>query len=50
MIKEKKMKMYRTTTLCEETHGYDYRKTDNKFEIPMYFISGDHDYNCPGHW
>ena len=43
----KGMKMYRTTTLDKELEHKDYRKTDLNFDIPMYFISGDHDYNCP---
>lgn len=43
----KGMKMYRTTTLDKELEHKDYRKTDLNFDIPVYFISGDHDYNCP---
>lgn len=43
----KGMKMYRTTTLNKELEGKDFRKTDTRFDIPVYFISGDHDYNCP---
>ena len=43
----KGMKMYRTTTLDKELEGKDFRKTDTRFDIPVYFISGDHDYNCP---
>ena len=43
----KGMKMYRTTTLDQELGNKDYRKTDLVFDIPIYFISGDHDYNCP---
>ncbi|MDY3971670.1 MAG: alpha/beta hydrolase [Clostridia bacterium] len=43
----KGMKMYRTTTLNQELDNKDYRKTDLVFDIPVYFISGDHDYNCP---
>lgn len=41
------MKMYRTTTLYKELENKDYRRDDLKFHIPMYFLSGDHDYNCP---
>lgn len=43
----KGMKMYRTTTLNQELENMDYRKTNLVFDIPVYFISGDHDYNCP---
>ena len=43
----KGMKMYRTTTLNKELNSMDYRKTDLVFDIPIYFISGDHDYNSP---
>ena len=43
----KGMKMYRTTTLNQELENNEYRKTDLVFDIPVYFISGDHDYNSP---
>ena len=43
----KGMKMYRTTTLDQELGNKDYRKTDLVFDIPVFFISGDHDYNSP---
>ena len=43
----KGMYMYRKTTLFEELENIDYRKDNLKFEIPMYFLSGDHDYNSP---
>lgn len=41
------MMMYRTTPLFKQLENRDYRKDNLKFEIPMYFLSGDHDYNCP---
>lgn len=43
----KGMYMYRKTTLFVQLENRDYRKDNLKFEIPMYFLSGDHDYNCP---
>ena len=43
----KGMKMYRITTLDQELKNMDYRITDTKFEIPVFFLSGDHDYNSP---
>ncbi len=43
----KGMKMYRNTMLNKELENVDYRKGDLNFEIPVYFLSGDHDYNCP---
>ena len=41
------MKMYRTTPLYAELEGFDYRTEITSLEIPVYFISGDTDYNCP---
>lgn len=41
------MKMYRTTTLNQELKNIDYRKENLKYDIPMYFLSGDHDFNSP---
>ena len=41
------MKMYRETPLAKELDGFDYRTGAVSFEIPVYFISGDMDYNCP---
>lgn len=41
------MKMYRTTPLYAELDGFDYRSEITSLEIPVYFISGDTDYNCP---
>lgn len=40
------MKMYRKSAF-EETAGYEYRVEKTEFEVPMYFISGEYDYNCP---
>ena len=41
------MKMYRKTPLAEELAGFDYRVSVTSLEIPVYFISGESDYNCP---
>lgn len=41
------MKMYRTTPLYTELEGFDYRTEITSLELPVYFISGDTDYNCP---
>lgn len=41
------MKMYRTTPLSKELDGFDYRENLTEFKIPVYFISGETDYNCP---
>ena len=41
------MKMYRKTHLAEELDGFDYRESVTCLEIPVYFISGESDYNCP---
>lgn len=41
------MKMYRTTPLADELDDFDYRKEITELNIPVYFISGESDYNCP---
>jgi len=41
------MKMYRKTPLAEELKEFDYRKEITELKIPVYFISGESDYNCP---
>lgn len=41
------MKWYRTTPLYEELDHFDYRKEYPKIPVPVYFISGAYDYNCP---
>jgi len=41
------LKMYRTTTFGQELKGFDYRNSINRFDIPVYFFSGEYDYNCP---
>lgn len=41
------MKTYRTTPLSEELNDYDYRKSVTDFDLPVFFISGEYDYNCP---
>lgn len=41
------MKMYRTTPLASELDGFDYRRSVKEMKIPVYFISGEYDYNCP---
>ncbi|MCR5603550.1 MAG: alpha/beta hydrolase [Lachnospiraceae bacterium] len=41
------MKMYRKTPLAKELDGFDYRVSVTSLEIPVYFISGENDYNCP---
>ena len=41
------MKMYRNTPLAKELEGFDYRASVTSLEIPVYFISGESDYNCP---
>ena len=43
----KGMKMYRRTPLSNELDGFDYRLCIPSLEIPVYFISGEMDYNCP---
>lgn len=41
------MKMYRTTPFYKDLENKDYRNEITKLEIPVYFISGEYDYNCP---
>ncbi len=43
----KGMKMYRKTPFYEDCQQHDYRKMITKVDIPVYFISGNYDYNCP---
>lgn len=43
----KGLKMYRNTTFELNEKKFDYRESLNEFEIPVYFISGKYDYNCP---
>ena len=41
------MKMYRTAPVADELKDFDYRESITRLEIPVYFISGEKDYNCP---
>lgn len=41
------LKMYRNTAFEVNGKGFDYRESINEFEIPVYFVSGKYDYNCP---
>ena len=41
------MKMYRTAPVADELKDFDYRESITGLEIPVYFISGEKDYNCP---
>ena len=41
------MKMYRNAPLANELEGFDYRKSITKVDVPIFFISGEYDYNCP---
>lgn len=41
------LKMYRKTPFVADSKKLDYRKDITELEVPVYFISGDHDYNCP---
>ena len=41
------MKKYRETPLYDELDGFDYRESMTDFDIPVFFISGEYDYNCP---
>lgn len=43
----KGMKFYDHTTLKKEQYQNDFRKTVPSVEIPIYFLSGSYDYNCP---
>ena len=41
------MKMYRKTKLSEELINFDYRNSITEVSVPVFFISGETDYNCP---
>lgn len=41
------LKMYRNTAFEVNGKDYDLRKSINEFAIPVYFVSGNYDYNCP---
>lgn len=41
------MKTYRRTPLYEQLDDFDYRKSITQIGIPVFFISGEYDYNCP---
>ena len=41
------MKMYRNAPLSKETENFDYREEITELSIPVFFISGEYDYNCP---
>ena len=41
------MKMYRKTRLASELDDFDYRKSITEIKLPVFFISGEMDYNCP---
>lgn len=41
------MKMYRTAPISAELDGFDYRQSLTDLKVPVYFISGESDYNCP---
>ena len=41
------MKMYRNTPLSRELEEFDYRKSIREVDVPVFFISGEYDYNCP---
>lgn len=41
------MKMYRRTPLAAELNGFDYRESVTSLDLPVYFISGESDFNCP---
>ena len=43
----KSLKMYKKSPLEKELVNYDYRVDINNIDIPIYFISGEYDYNCP---
>ena len=38
--------MYKNSAF-EAKKDYDYREEKIEFEIPIYFLSGEYDYNCP---
>lgn len=39
--------MYRTTPFFHDMEKIDYRDEQISLQIPVYFISGEYDYNCP---
>lgn len=41
------MKMYRKTVFFSEMKDFDFRNSHTEFDIPVYFLSGEYDYNCP---
>ena len=41
------MKKYRTTPLSDELDDFDYRQSITSIDAPVFFISGEYDYNCP---
>ena len=41
------MKKYRTTPLYDELDDFDYRQSIAIIDVPVFFISGEYDYNCP---
>ena len=41
------MKKYRTTPLSDELDDFDYRQSITSIDVPVFFISGEYDYNCP---
>ncbi len=41
------MKMYRTTPFYRDCKSRDYRREITSLDLPVFFISGDTDYNCP---
>ena len=41
------MKMYRKTPLAADLEDFDYRKDITSLDVPVYFVSGEKDYNCP---
>ena len=41
------LKMYRNTAFEIDSRNYDFRESLKEFDIPIYFISGEYDYNCP---
>ncbi|MBP5444621.1 MAG: alpha/beta hydrolase [Acholeplasmatales bacterium] len=40
-------KLYDKTPLVLNNKDYDYRTSINNLDVPVYFISGESDYNCP---
>ena len=43
----KGLKLYKRSTLHKENLNTDFRKSLTHFEVPIYFISGEYDYNTP---